>query len=102
MHRGENRVPKHFINNHPERECWDFHPDKIPAHIREKRVAGGGEIVEATIIEEPMQPGQQELIQRAINPLGVGQILTQIDVREDIVEKIFAQKDVKEKLYKIA
>ena len=52
-----------------------------------------------------MQPVQQELIQRAIgaiNPLGVGQILAQIDVREDIVEKILAQKDVKEKRYEIA
>ena len=34
--------------------------------------------------------------------IGVGQIFTQIDVREDLVEKIIAQKDIKEKTYEIA
>ena len=77
----------------------------MPAAVREKREAArraaGGDQVEAAILDYPMEEGQEELIQRAIgviNPIGVAQILTQIDVREDredIVQRILTQIESK-------
>ena len=66
----------------------------MPAHIREKiearkKATREEQIVEAQIVNRQAQPGQEELIQRTIgiiNPLGVGQILAQIDVRHKIAE----------------
>ena len=66
----------------------------MPAHIREKiearKQAAREECIEQTaIFNEPANAGQEELIQRAIgviNPLGVGQILAQIYVRNEIAE----------------
>ena len=32
---------EHMINNHPESECWDIHPEKMPAEEKEKREKEG-------------------------------------------------------------
>ena len=53
------------MNSHPDLECWDLHPDKMPAHIRErtegkKKAAGGDLITEAAILDFTMQDSQQD------------------------------------------
>ena len=79
------------INSYPDSKCLDLHPEKIPAHLREKIAArmkaeDEGGIVTEAIINEPSTEGQEELIQRPIgriNPKGVGQITSSIELREE-------------------
>ena len=92
----------------------DLDPSKVPPAVREKREAArrareeGQQEVEAAILDYPMEEGQEELIQRAIgviNPIGVRQIIAQIDVRPDrdeIIQQIFTQIEKEEDKIEIA
>ena len=102
-----------MIYNHPDSECWDIHPGKMPATKREKRekreakrkAKEQGQQSQQdvyAILDYPMEAGQEELIQRAIgiiNPRGVGNLIAQIDVRsdrEEIVQEIFTRIEKEE------
>ena len=90
------------MKSHPNFVCWDLHPEKIPAHLKEKILArkaakatarqnGGGNIIQAAIYNTPADQNQELLIQRAMgqdNQIPMGQIqvinvIAKIEVREE-------------------